>query len=143
MLSPMRWFAGLAFVVAMLTAPARADEAAAPPPEARALIERQLDAFAHDDAEAAFALAAPGIREMFTDPATFMAMVKSSYAPVYRHRSVEFGAFTRQGDEIDQVLTFVDTDNEVWNAVYRLLLQPDGSWKTTGCILKKSSQSSL
>jgi hypothetical protein len=121
--------------------PALADEAA--PPEARALIERQLDAFAHDDAAGAYALAAPGIKALFPDADTFMAMVKSSYAPVYRHRSVEFGAFARQGDDIEQTLTLVDGDNEVWTAIYRLQRQPDGTWATTGCILAKSRQSSL
>lgn len=115
----------------------------APPPEARALIERQLDAFARDDAEGAYALAAPAIKALFPDAATFMDMVKSTYTPVYRHRSVDFGPATQTADEIDQVVTLVDAHNEVWTAIYRLARQPDGGWLTTGCILRKSSQSSL
>ena len=47
--------------LSLFAAPARAGETA--PLEARALIERQLDAFAHDDAEGAYALAAPGIKD--------------------------------------------------------------------------------
>jgi len=115
----------------------------AAPPEARALIERQLDAFAHDDAEGAYALAAPGIQAIFTDSETFMAMVREKYAPVYRHHSVEFGASTEDGDKIEQALTIVDEDNNVWKAIYYLARQPDGTWRTTGCLLTKSTESSL
>jgi hypothetical protein len=50
-----------------------------------------LDGFEHDDGEAAYALAAPAIKEMFSDADDFMAMVRHHDAPVYRHRSVEFG----------------------------------------------------
>jgi hypothetical protein len=39
------------------------------------------------------AFADPAIKEMFVDADHFMAMVRDRYAPVYRHRSVEFGEF--------------------------------------------------
>jgi len=129
------------FCLSLFAAPAWAAETA--PPEARALIERQLDAFAHDDAEGAYALAAPGIKALFTDSETFMAMVRQGYAPVYRHRSVEFGAFAEDGDKIEQSLTIVDEDNSVWAAIYYLARQPDGTWRTNGCLLIKSTESSL
>ncbi len=126
--------------LALLTAPAYAADT---PPEVRAVIERQLDAFAHDDAAGAYALASPGIQSIFPDSDTFMAMVRKSYAPVYRHRSADFGAFTANGDDVEQAVTLVDENNEVWIAIYKLSRQPDGSWKSTGCILTKSAQSSL
>ena len=107
-------------------------------PQARALIQRQLDAFANDDAAGAYALASPGIRSIFTDSATFMEMVRTQYAPVYRHRSAQFGAFLLDGDEASQVLTIVDDNNEVWTAIYKLARQPDGSWLINGCLLIKS-----
>ncbi len=138
-----RVFFALSLLLAARAGSALADDAAAPPPEARALIERQLDAFARDDAEGAYALAAPGIQAIFPDAQTFMTMVKSTYEPVYRHRSVDFGAFARQGDDVQQALTIVDMDNQVWTAIYKLERQSDGSWRTTGCILAKSGQSSL
>jgi len=134
-------FSALGFWLALFAAPAHAADAA--PPEVRALIERQLDAFAHDDAEGAYALAAPGIKALFSDSDTFMAMVRNSYAPVYRHRSVEFGDFALEGEKVEQALTIVDEDNRVWTAIYLLERQPDGTWKTTGCLLTKAGQSSL
>jgi Domain of unknown function (DUF4864) len=130
---------GLMFLFA---APASAGDNSGRPPEARALIERQLDAFAHDDAAAAYALAAPGIKTMFADPDTFLAMVRGTYAPVYRHRSVDFGEADVQGDNVSQILTIVDNDNVVWKALYRLARQPDGSWLINGCVLIKSTDSS-
>ena len=65
----------------------------------RAIVERQFDAFERDDGEAAYALAAPTIKQMFADADHFMAMVRDHYGPVYRHRSVDFGAFKESGDE--------------------------------------------
>jgi len=128
----------LGFVVALAAPAARADGQAGAPP-ARALIERQLDAFAHDDAAAAYALAAPGLKKVFTDPDNFIAMVRASYAPVYRHQSVEFGRMEIDGDNVSQVLTIVDADNVVWKALYKLARQPDGQWLINGCLLIKST----
>ena len=70
-------------------------------------------------------------------------MVRQSYAPVYRHHSVEFGAFAQDGDKIEQALTIIDEDNNVWKAIYYLARQPDGTWRTNGCLLIKSTESSL
>ena len=92
----------------------------------RAIIERQLDAFERDDAEAAYALAAPTIKQMFSDADQFMTMVRDHYAPVYRHRSVEFGAFAESGDEASLQATLVDNDNVVWTALYSFRRVPNG-----------------
>ena len=125
----------VAFFAIFSIAPAPAGEAGA---DARAVIERQLDAFARDDAGAAYALAAPGIKEIFTDSGTFMSMVRSKYAPVYHHRHAEFGDFSSDGDNASQILTLIDDDNVVWTALYKLGRQPDGSWLITGCLLIKA-----
>ena len=62
-------------------------------------------------------------------------MVRGQYAPVYRHRSVEFGDAEADGDKISQVLTVIDNDNKVWKALYELARQPDGTWLISGCVL--------
>jgi hypothetical protein len=118
---------------------ARAQDA----PDVQAIISKQLDAFAHDDAKGAFALAAPSIQEKFGDADAFMAMVKSTYPPVYRRRSVEFGKQSNDGEEIDQGVVFVDEDNVVWTGIYKLGRQIGGDWKIIGCVLIRSTQSSL
>jgi hypothetical protein len=132
----------LGLLALLSAAPALADDAGADHPEVRALIERQLDAFAHDDAAGAYALAAPTLKTIFSDPDIFMGMVRTRYAPVYRHRSVEFGQLDVNGDNISQIVTLVDQDNQVWKALYKLARQPDGSWLINGCLLIKSTDAS-
>jgi hypothetical protein len=136
----LRLAAVLGFLAGVSLAPARADEAET---QARALIQRQLDAFAQGDAAGAYALAAPGIKVIFPNSGVFMDMVRSRYAPVYHHRSADFGTFKAEGDNVSQALTIVDDDNQVWTAIYTLTRQPDGSWLISGCILVKSEAKSV
>ena len=109
----------------------------------RAIVERQFDAFERDDGEAAYALAAPTIRQMFGDANHFMAMVRDHYAPVYRHRSVDFGAFAESGDEATLKATFVDNDNVVWTALYSFQRASNGDWLISGCVLAKAEGSAI
>ncbi|MDE3174630.1 MAG: DUF4864 domain-containing protein [Pseudomonadota bacterium] len=129
----------VALLLFLFAAPAAADDAG----EVQAVITRQLDAFAADDAVAAFAFAAPAIREKFADPQVFLAMVKAAYPAVYRHRSAQFGAQARQGDRIVQSVTFVDADNLVWTGVYRLERQAEGGWRIAGCVVARADETSL
>jgi hypothetical protein len=127
-------------MVLFSAAPAAAGDDSNAAPKARALIERQFDALARDDAPGAYALAAPQIKTKFADPEVFLAMVRDNYAPVYRHRGVEFGEAEDDGDRISQVLTIVDNDNKVWKALYELARQPDGTWLISGCVLIRAAE---
>ena len=133
--------AGAIAVLSASAAPAQDESAATGSPEARALIERQLDAFAHDDAAGAYAEAAPSIKAIFPDADVFMSMVRRGYAPVYRHRSVEFGPARREAETIEQEATFVDPQGQAWTALYELSRQPDGTWLISGCRLIKAGDS--
>jgi hypothetical protein len=70
-----------------------------------------------------------------------MAMVRRSYAPVYRHNSFEFGEARVEGGWIAQRVHIVDADGEAWEALYTLEAQPDGTFRITGCSLLKAGQS--
>ncbi|HEY1862663.1 MAG TPA: DUF4864 domain-containing protein [Roseiarcus sp.] len=131
----------IAFAISQWIAVAPAEELTAA--RSRAIVERQFDAFERDDGEAAYALAAPTIKEMFGDAAHFMAMVRDHYAPVYRHRSVEFGAFKESGDQASLAATLVDNDNVVWTALYSLSRDANGDWLISGCVLVKSDGSAI
>ena len=97
-MGPMTKMVGAAAVaMALWTGTASAEDLTAA--SSRAIVERQFDAFERDDGQAAYALAAPTIKEMFGDADQFMTMVRDHYAPVYRHRSADFGAFKESGDE--------------------------------------------
>jgi hypothetical protein len=120
-----------------LAAPARAgDDVAA----AQSIIRAQVDAFSRDDAATAYSYAAPAIRSMFPQADIFLGLVKQRYAPVYRHRSFEFGEAKASDGKIAQRVHIVDADGEVWEALYTLEQQPDGSVKITGCVLLKAGQ---
>lgn len=69
-----------------------------------------------------------------------MDMVRRSYAPVYRHRSFEFGEARVSNGIIAQRVHIIDTDGVPWEALYTLELEPDGSVKISGCVLLKAGQ---
>jgi hypothetical protein len=117
--------------------PARADDIAA----AQNVIGAQEQAFGRDDAGAAYSYAAPAIRERFSGADIFMSMVRNAYTPVYRHKSFEFGAAQVEGDRIAQRVHIVDADGEMWEALYTLEREADGSLKITGCTLLKAGES--
>jgi hypothetical protein len=120
-----------------LALPARAgDEVAA----ARDVIRSQAEAFSRDDAAAAYSYAAPAIHDLFPQADIFMFMVRNSYAPVYRHRSFEFGEAAASDGRIAQRVHIVDANGEAWEALYTLEQEPDGSLKIIGCALLKAGQ---
>jgi hypothetical protein len=133
----MRVLILLAVFMVGFAVPARAaDDIAA----AQSAIRSQADALGRDDAAGAYAYAAPAIRELFAPAETFMAMVRNSYAPIYRHRSFEFGEARTSDGRIAQRVHIIDSQGEAWEALYTLEQQPDGSLKITGCVLVKSDQ---
>ena len=130
----------LVLVIALLigfAAPAFADDVAA----AQSVIRAQEQAFGRDDAAAAYSHAAPEIRQLFPQADMFMQMVQQGYAPVYRHKSFEFGEARAAQGRITQRVHIVDDNGEAWEAMYTLEQQPDGSLKITGCSLLKAGQS--
>ena len=127
--------------ITLLTGAASAEDLTAA--GSRAIVERQFDAFQRDDGQAAYALAAPTIKDMFSDADHFMAMVRDHYAPVYRHRSADFGAFKESGDEASLEATLVDNDNVVWTALYSFRRGPNGDWLISGCVLAKAEASAI
>jgi hypothetical protein len=133
----MRAFALFVAFMISLTAPAcAADDVAA----AQSVIRSQEQAFSRDDPAAAYSYAAPAIRGVFPDAETFMAMVRNSYAPVYRHKSFVFGEAHVSDGKIAQRVHIIDADGVPWEALYTLEQQTDGSVKITGCVLLKAGQ---
>ncbi|WP_096486182.1 DUF4864 domain-containing protein [Methylorubrum populi] len=106
---------------------------------ARATIERQIDAFRRNDAAAAYAEAAPQVRNLFPSAETFIAMVAKGYSPVLRPRSYRFETARETAeDEIAQGMSLQDEAGLDWVALYTLQRQADGQWRITGCQLKKA-----
>jgi hypothetical protein len=113
-----------------------ADDVAA----AQSVIRAQEQAFARDDAAAAYSHAAPAIRKLFPRAEIFMDMVQNSYAPVYRHKSFEFGEARTEGSRVAQRVHIIDANGDAWEALYTLEQQDDGSFEITGCSLLKAGE---
>ena len=67
-------------------------------------------------------------------------MVQRGYAPVYRHKTFEFGEAKVSDGVIAQRVHIIDAEGQAWEALYTLERQPDGSLKITGCSLLKAGQ---
>ena len=133
----MRAFLLLVAFLIGLAAPARAaDDIAA----AQNIIRSQVEALGRDDAATAYSYAAPAIQGIFQQAEIFLSMVQRSYAPVYRHKSFEFGEARVSDGKIAQRVHIIDADGVPWEALYTLELEPDGSVKISGCVLLKSGQ---
>jgi len=126
----------IAFLIGFAAPASAADDVAT----AQSVIRAQEQALGRDDAAAAYTYAAPAIRQLFPQADIFMFMVQNSYAPIYRHKSFEFGEARAADGRIAQRVHIIDTDGEAWEALYTLEQQPDGSLKITGCSLLKAGQ---
>ncbi len=107
---------------------------------AQSVIRSQVEALGRDDAAAAYSYAAPAIQDLFPQADIFMDMVRQSYAPVYRHKSFEFGEALTLDGMIAQRVHIIDAEGVPWEALYTLELEPDGSIKISGCVLLKAGQ---
>jgi hypothetical protein len=133
----MRFVALLMFALLAFAAPADADDVA----NAQSVVRAQEQAFSRSDAAAAWSYASPAIKKLFPQADIFMHMVQNSYAPVWRHKSFEFGEARVEGKWVAQRVHIVDTDGEAWEAIYTVEQEADGSWEITGCSLLKAGQS--
>jgi hypothetical protein len=113
--------------------------AMAPDPDEKAAIERvirdQLAAFARNDGAAAYALAAPSLRRLFSSVEIFMRMVERAYPPLWRARAAVFRDLVIENGEPVQRVLLTGPDGRVWLALYAMERQPDGAWRIAGCTL--------
>jgi hypothetical protein len=105
----------------------------------RTVIEAQLAAFRADDGATAFGFASPSIQRQFGNPATFLAMVKAAYMPVYRPREVQFRRLVEIEGEPVQLVLLVGPDFAVVTAYYIMQQQADGTWRINGCVLREAA----
>jgi len=106
----------------------------------KSVIERQLAAFARDDAAAAFAFASPDIQALYGTPENFLAMVRRSYQPVYRPRERQFEALVAGEEGPVEKLLLVGPDGRVVLALYSMEREADGSWRISGCMLVEAEE---
>jgi len=107
------------------------------------IIERQIDAFLKDDAATAYSFAAPGIKARYPDKDAFFAMVKKSYHPVYHPGNYAFGRNKSfdDGATILHEVIITGQDGKDWRAFYKMVRQPDGTYKIGGVVVIPETES--
>lgn len=137
----MRALPAISVMVFMAIAlPASAEDAVE---TTRGIIEKQIQAFLKDDADAAYAFAAPGIQARYPDKEKFFEMVKKSYQPVYHPGNYSFARNKTVGDGamILHEVIIQGTDGKDWKAVYQMLRQADGTYRIGGVMLVPETSS--
>lgn len=99
----------------------------------RSTVASQLSAMAAGDAQRAFSLAVPGIRQQFGNADTFMAMVKNGYPMVIRPAATTYFVATANAKGALQQVRLQDPEGRLWLATYVLARQADGHWRIAGC----------
>lgn len=125
---------------------ARAGDDAVPAADSaaiRSVIERQIAAFAKDDAATAFSFASPALQRQFGTPERFMQMVETGYRAVYHPRSVDFGVARRGDGTVVQEVDVIGPDGKGARAFYLMEQQPDGSWRINGVSLAPGSEKEI
>lgn len=107
---------------------------------AQSTIDSQLKAFLADDGVRAYSFAAPNIKRIFPTVDRFMDMVTNGYMPVRRPKDYAFGKVEQPSPtSIIQQVLITGPDGKEYEAVYTLELQPDGTFRITGCSLRASN----
>lgn len=104
------------------------------------VITRQIDAFRHDDAQAAFAFASPGIQTQSGTPDRFLDMVRRAYPAVHRPRAMEFTGLRLGEGGIVQEVELVGPDGALQLALYAMERDAAGAWRISGCVLVPSAR---
>jgi hypothetical protein len=105
----------------------------------RKVIADQRAALKAGDAARAFAYASPAIRRQFGDAATFIGMVRASYAALLSARYTEFLEGATIDGTVIQPLRLIDADSTVRVALYVMERQANGSWRIGGCQIAQST----
>lgn len=107
------------------------------------LIRDQLGAFEANDTGRAWKHVSPGLQQHFGTPGNFLEVVKRGYSPMLRVRNLSFGEPTVYDGGPAQWIDFTGADGKRWRALYLLEVQPDGSWRTSGCLLIQAEPAPL
>lgn len=105
----------------------------------REVIAAQFSAFADDDADKAFSLASPGVRESVGSSGMLLAMVRGSYPMVYRPVTITYLKHPASEDgPTMQLVQLTDSEGKAWIAIFTLEKEQE-SWRISGCLVAENS----
>ena len=103
--------------------------------EIRDTILQQIEAFANNNGEQAWAHASEGIKRRFGSSDVFVDMVREAYPAVHNATAIEFTERVPHGAFEIQVVRLQGPEGKRWNAYYRMVLT-EGDWKVAGVRLQ-------
>jgi len=98
-------------------------------------ILRQIEAFANNDGEQAWAYASEGIKRRFGSSQVFVEMVREAYPAVHSATQIEFTESVPHGIFHIQVVKLKGPEGKSWDAYYRMV-QVEDVWKIAGVRLQ-------
>lgn len=98
-------------------------------------ILRQIEAFANNDGEQAWAYASEGIKRRFGSSKVFVDMVREAYPAVHSATQIEFTDSMPHGVFYIQVVKLKDPQGKFWDAYYRMV-EVEDAWKVAGVRLQ-------
>ena len=103
-------------------------------------ILRQIEAFANNDQEQAWAHASEGIKRRFGSSQVFIDMVREAYPAVHSATAIEFTERVPHGSFEIQVVKLQGPEGKRWDAYYRMVMT-EGAWKIAGVRLEPAELS--
>lgn len=103
----------------------------------RDIILSQIEAFANNDREGAWAHASEGVKRRFGTAEQFMIMVREAYPQVHGARAIEFTQRVPHGAFEIQVVRLQGPEGRRWDAYYRME-RAEGEWKIAGVRLDEA-----
>jgi len=103
--------------------------------EIRAAILGQIEAFANNDGEQAWAFASEGIKRRFGSSQVFVDMAREAYPAVHNATEIEFTENVPHDMFHIQVVKLEGPEGKSWDAYYRMV-QAEGAWKIAGVRLQ-------
>lgn len=122
-------------ILALIAAPALAQEVHSPPIES--VITRQIEALKKDDFVGAFAFASPMIRGIFETPERFGRMVVQGYPMVWRPSEVRFLDLNEIEGRLHQTVMVRDAEGRIHILDYEMI-ESDGGWQINGVQLVRA-----
>ncbi len=101
----------------------------------REAILSQIEAFANEDSEQAWAHASEGIKRRFGSSQVFLDMVREAYPAVHSATAIEFAERVPHGSFEIQTVKLEGPEGRRWDAYYNMVLT-DGVWKIAGVRLQ-------
>jgi hypothetical protein len=109
----------------------------------RSVIDGQLAAFRRNDGEAAYAFAAPPIRQLFPNVDIFMNMVRQGYPQIFRSRDRSYGTPRLVNGKVWQIVTITGENGKTVDALYQMVKQATGEWRINGVTTKPATGSRI